>query len=202
MYKILFTKVFIVLLLASCKGQNKLDERCSESFNNAGKIMNSYAITYDKSNLRNALSSLDTSMNCKSTKLKSIDLKITIYSLLEDYENGAKFINSLGEDDFDKPYKKNFYAGIFKAEQLNSKGDTASGKSIYIQLQTTIKGLLQDSNKLKTLSKTDLYNSLVFVLSKYLSSSEIIMELNKLQNQFPQDSTLIVGLKETLSFTK
>ena len=87
-FKQLVVNIFVVGFLTSCNGQQKEIKQCDSSYKNAKFMIGKYGVSSDKYFLLRALQSLDTSLECETTKAESINLKITIYSLLEDLRVG------------------------------------------------------------------------------------------------------------------
>ena len=188
-FKKLVVNIFIVGFLTSCNGQQKEIRQCDSSYKNAKFMIGKYGESSDKYFLLKALQSLDTSLKCETTKAESINLKITVYSLLEDYEGGLSFVDSLKTTDFSKPYERKMYSNIFRASKLSFKGDSIGSRIVYSQIASDIHLFLKNS-------KSDIFDkealsSLFFVESKYLTKSEISKQLDTLKIKFPNDSNFI-----------
>lgn len=186
--------LLIISFFGSCNGQSNAIQQCDSSYKNANIMITNYGKSSNKEFLQKAINSLDTSLKCETTKAKSINLKITIYFLLEDYKSGSAFIDSLQITDFNKPYKKKMFSNIFKASQLNFIGDSAGSKLIYSNIVSDINQFLQKSSR-EILDK-EAYGSLIFAESKYLTVSEISKQIDTLKMKFPNDSAFMDMLRK------
>ena len=148
-----------------------------------------YGKTSDKYYLQKAINSLDTSIKCETTKDKSINLKITTYFLLKDYNSGLAFVDSLKMEDFNKAYKKELFRDLFKASRLEFIGDSAGSKLIYSHIASNINQVLQQTNS--NILEKEAYGNLIFAESKYLPASEISKQLEALKIKFPTESNFI-----------
>ena len=188
-FKKLAVFIFIIGFLNSCHGQQKITSQCDSSYQNAKLMIGKYGRSSDKYFLKKALQSLDTSLKCRDTKTESINLKITIYSLLEDYKDGISFVDSLKKTDFNQPYERKMFSNIFKASQLAFKGDSIRSKTVYFGIASDIRQFLKKS-KVDIFDK-ETFSNLFFVESKYLTQSEISEQLDSLKMKFPNDSNFI-----------
>src|ERR1700744_4532502 len=105
-FKQLTITILIIGFLSSCNAQPSQIQQCDSIYKNAKTLFGNYGRSSDKIFLQKALSSLDTSMKCEETRIKSISLKISLYFLLQDYKTGAAFVDSLQITDFNRSFKK------------------------------------------------------------------------------------------------
>ena len=187
--------VYLLILIVSCKSQTIQKQQCIDSYKNAKVELGNYAKSKSNLFLARALTCLDTAMQCNDIKQKSVDLKITIYNLLKDYQNGQKFIDSLSITDFDKPFKKRFYSSLFKAQYLQSIGDSAGGKVIYLENIEDLKLSLIESNTKKL--NEEVCASLIFIESKIYSNDFLLSEIENLKSKFPEKTNFLDELSLT-----
>jgi len=98
-------------------------------------------------------------------------------------------VNSLQTRDFNRSYKKKMYSDIFKADQLNSNGDSTGGRLMYSNMALDINQFIKDSSSVNL--DQEAYSSLFFVESKYLPTSEISKQLSDLKIKYPNDSAFV-----------
>lgn len=99
LYPILFILVCYIIP-GGCISANNDTEVCNESYYHAEMFIAQYAEKSEITYLHSALASLDTALKCNNTRLKSINLAISIYLLSKEYDIGKRFIDSLQMQDF------------------------------------------------------------------------------------------------------
>lgn len=188
--------LFLTLLLNSCHGQtNATIEECKVHIVNASKIVNSFYVEKNQNSLSDALKEVELSINCPETKKKSIEMKISILALQLEYDKASEFINTLSEDDFAKPYKKNMQYYLFKGLSFESKADK---KNRDINLQKSVQSINQFIEKNNSVDQ-EAYYDLFFVKSKMISQNEMVKELDGLKKKYPSDKEFFEILKESFN---
>ena len=187
---------FLTILLNSCHGQTGANiEECKSHIVNASKMVNSFYSEKKQNLLSDALKEVEFSMNCPETKNKSIEMKISILALQLQYDKASEFVNSLSENDFSKPYKKNMQYHLFKALSFESKSDIKNRDANFKQ---SIESINQFIGKSKSIDQ-EAYYDLFLVKSKMLKKEEISQELNALKKKYPSDADFFELLKESFN---
>jgi len=84
------------------------DTDCQNNISKANAHLNEYYFDGNEKNLNLALSIIDSLLIlCPQYREQLVSLKITLLILLKEYDKGSEFVNTLKEEGFDKPYKRN-----------------------------------------------------------------------------------------------
>src|SRR5438309_5976472 len=102
----------VLLLNISCKSQSKNLADCKKNYRAAVSLVAQFYEKNDTDLLRKANALLDSSMLCPETRHASIAIKIPVLSLLNENQEGARFINSQRASDFQRPYDKLMYSSF------------------------------------------------------------------------------------------
>lgn len=192
----LFLKcIMITLLLNSCNGQNRDKDVCKSNYIKAKGEISKFYVNNNKDLLSDALKDVQKAFNCPETRKASIELKISVLSLLKKYDVAYQFVDSLEEKDFSKPYKKKMQYDFLKGLNYESESKIVDRNIYYnkaiLEIQTFV-------NNQKNIDQ-EAYYDLFFVKSKILNSEQISDEINKLKIKYPADKDFFESLKESFN---
>ncbi|MBF4494097.1 hypothetical protein IR010_16225 [Flavobacterium sp. MR2016-29] len=191
--KLFFKCIIAILFLCSCNGQNANKEDCKTNFIKARTKLNKFYTENNPVLISDAVKDVEKSLDCPETRSASIDLKISALSLLKKYDVAYKFIDSLEEKDFSKPYKKKMQYNFFKALDCESKLQNDDKKKYFDIAITEIQTFI---NNQKTIDQESYYE-LFLVKSKILSAEQVSDEINILKIKYPADKNFFESLKES-----
>jgi len=181
----------ITLLLLSCNQNNK-EEKCEEQYNRAKDYLNEYYLTNNKDYLNLLRLTID-SINCDTFRYSLSGIKITLYLLMEDYESGIVYLDSLLPDKFAKPYSKNMYLNSFKALICEKDDNTICRNDYYKQIENEIEKYIRD--KIDKEALVDLY----FIKSKIHGKEILLNEIDSLKTINQYDTDYLDVLHETIN---
>lgn len=193
--RILFFFV-LVLLNTNCNGQPKINsaQDCRTIYNKANNKLNEYYLTNNNGCLRQLLNYTEkVSLLCPEYRTKFINLRITSLMLLQEYEKGYKFVNSLNINDFAKTYKKSMYLKTFKALSFKVQGDTIGRDNCLKEIETEIEDYISEHP-----SDKDAIADLFFTKIKHVNMEIVIREIELLQKKERKNVDFYEGLKETI----
>lgn len=150
---------------ANCIGHSKRDS-CKISYKTARAVLNSYYHSNDQTELLTALEDVNRSMQCPETRAASIELKISLLSLLKRFREGYQFVDSLSGSDFEKSYKKKTYSNFFTALEYESMLDMS-------QIKIEI-----DSLKAKYPAERDFFHGVIGTIDSSTKSVEAMPKVD------------------------
>ena len=186
---------------ADCKGQANLTF-CKQNYKTAREYLNKYYALNQDSFLLISLYSANNAIICPETKNGAIEIKIGDLILLKKFTAGYKFVDSLKDDDFDKPYQRLMCLNKFLALNATEKFDTTKSKQYYLQILPSIQEYIQRIAKTNDKIREEAYYDLFVVKSKIETVDEIVKEINALKSQFPKESRYWDMLQGTFSELK
>ncbi|MEO6177904.1 MAG: hypothetical protein ABIP27_22300 [Flavobacterium circumlabens] len=187
--------IIIITFLCSCNGRTANKDVCKTSYINAKNRFNKFYTQKNPVLLSNALKDVQKSLNCPETRSASIELKISVLSLLKEYDKAYHFIDSLEEKDFSKPYKKKMQYNFFKALSYESKSKIADRDLYYNKALVEIETFVDSQKNIDQ----EAYYELFMVKSRLLSSEQISDEINILKIKYPTDKIFFEALKESFN---
>jgi hypothetical protein len=152
----------LYVIVNGCNGQSKDLENCKLHYRKATANIDIYYQNKDTSLLKNALGDVEQSLECPETKKASIEIKIGILSLLKEYGNAYRYIDSLKDSDFKLKYKKMMDYNYFLALDRESKSDTI-GRNRFID---SAKSLIQNYINKESKFDEEAYYDLFYISSK------------------------------------
>ncbi len=196
--KNLLLALTLVMFLGCSNGASTLsDKDCKDNLSRANSYLNEYYIDGNDENLNLSLSMVDSVFNlCPKNKGQFVSLKITLLTLLKDYDKGFEFVSTLEEEEFDKPYKRNMYLKTFKALSFETKGDTIQKDEFLKELANEIESYVKENPTDKS-SITDLF----FTKIRFTSKEDVIEEINRMQENVATDKDFYEALKESIKFS-
>ncbi len=193
-------QIMIVLgtmYLFSCKAQQS-KTTCELNYEKAETEIGNYSKSSNTDYLKAAQLFLDSSLYCNETRKKSIQRKIQVFYLQKVFKEGAMFVDTLKNSDFEFEYEKQMYkndlAGLGYAE-INDikKRDSAFNVSI-----TNIQYYIDKNKYTKFSADTVAFYSLYYTKSKIFDTIRISNEINVLKQKFPKDKAAIDRMKEII----
>lgn len=193
---IIFVQVSLCFLCISCKGQVISDEVCKENLSEALDKYNTYmTLSQDEYLLKESLDYLGNSLLCENTKEVSIELKISILLILNQFVEGEKFLLSLKEDDFKKPYKKQMYLYYFESKLCEEESCRLSKlKDIEISIEKYIEE--------KKIFEEEVYYDLFLIKNELLSEDQFTKQISESIKQFPYYKDFFETLNTTFKETE
>jgi hypothetical protein len=190
---------FISLLYHSCSNGISVlsDNDCQNKLSSANSHLNKYYIEGNEKSLSLSLSIIDSVFNlCPENNGQFVSLKITLLTLLKDYDKGFDFVNTLEEKGFDKPYKRNMYLNTFKALSFEAKGDTIQRDVLLKELTYVIENYVNKNTGDKS-AIIDLFYTKI----RFISKEVVIDEIDQMQKNAEADKDFYEALKESIKFT-
>ncbi|ATL49591.1 hypothetical protein COR50_21770 [Chitinophaga caeni] len=193
---IFFFVLVLKVICSGCQGEIKSEKsKCKEAYEEANARLNEYYQNADQEMLDTVLHIVQKNINdCPDYNVKMVNLKIRVLILLKEYDLGYKFIYSLDEKKFEKPYKKDFYLKSLKAMELESQGDSASRNEQYL-------GIIDDVLRYINLHQSDkeAIADLFFIKAKVEEKSRVLESLDIMRDQGNSgDSMFYEGLKSAI----
>jgi hypothetical protein len=179
--------MLVGMLLDSCRFN--AENKCTLLLQKANDNLYQFYISNDTLSLLMAKSYVD-SIDCNSFKYKVFSIKITLFSLLNEYSAGIEYIKTLNTADFDKEYQKNMYLKSFEAMYWEAQGDTVKSNNLYIEIIANIKSYLNNNADQEAL--VDLFS----IKSKIETKSEILKEIELLKETGKYDNDFLNALVE------
>ncbi|MDR1198826.1 MAG: hypothetical protein LBK94_07430 [Prevotellaceae bacterium] len=184
---LLYCFMLVGMLLDSCRFN--AENKCTLLLQKANDNLYQFYISNDTLSLLMAKSYVD-SIDCNSFKYKVFSIKITLFSLLNEYSAGIEYIKTLNTADFDKEYQKNMYLKSFEAMYWEAQGDTVKSNNLYIEIIANIKSYLNNNADQEAL--VDLFS----IKSKIETKSEILKEIELLKETGKYDNDFLNALVE------
>lgn len=192
MYLHLLFIVFIGIFPSCQADSTPQNSKCKGAYNMANSLLNEFYQKADQSKLDTALYIVERNINvCPDYDTRMVNLKIRMLILLKADDRGYKFVDSLDENKFDKPYKKSLYLKNFKAMGLEKRGDSLSRNHQYLEI-------IDDVLKYIKLHPSDkeAIADLFFIKAKVEEKSKILKSIDTMRRQSKDDDSLFYeGLK-------
>lgn len=172
----------------SCKGQVNKENGCYSNFSKAKKI--AYSSNTRISALDSALNLTNLMLNCDTVRRDAIELKATILTQLERFEEGIRFVDSLKASDFNYGFKKEYLSKLYKAFSLERKGELESSKNIYKEIDTYFSNYIKNN----LLSVTEFKQVLIYqfeIKGRYITKNEINKQVDSLKLIYPDKSEFL-----------
>lgn len=185
---------------ASCLSNKKKD--CIGHLRYAQSVYNKHLLNNDtsKKDLLNILVQTNSALECPSTRIGAVELKISILLNLKYYKRGYDFVNSLNIYDFKYSYKKQMWRSFFKAKSYEKKGDYLNQKINFHKAANSVKNYIKSNNIAPDNNGEDIYYDFYELKSKISSKEEVITELKKLKNTYPSNAQFIDALIQTIIY--
>ena len=190
MSKNLIIVIFCFLFLC-CRGESN---DCKNSYQKAKINLNKYYEDRSSSHLDSALYYANQLSACTEYKVRAVNLKITVYTLLKKYEMGCKYLDSLNVTDFSLPYQKTLYMKTFEGLSFEQRDDYTKRNACYKEIVAEIERYL-NTNPLNKNAIADLF----YTKLKYEEKKVVINEINLMQSQKKNDKEFFDALKETIN---
>lgn len=190
MNKSLVIAIFCFLFL-SCRGESG---DCKNFYKKANEKLNQYYRDGLSSHLDTALYYANQLNTCSEYKVRGVNLKLTLYMLSQRYEMGYKYVDSLLEKDFNRPYQKIQYKKSFEALLFEKQNNIASRDSCYKEIIIEIEKYI----KKNPLSK-DAIVDLFYIKMRFEEKEKVINEINLLKSEKSYDKDFLETLKETIN---
>ncbi len=180
-------QVLLFLCINGCFGKSDNGKDCDLQFHESKKLLNHYYQSKDKNDLKLAMQKVDSSLSCSNTRTASIEIKLSILSLLKEYKQAYELVDSLPDRDFIqlKPYKKLMYSYYFKALYYKTISDTDNSRKYFNFSQKIIEKYISQSHYVDNNMDEDVYYDLFFIEAQYVSPEELSNEIHILQKQYP-----------------
>ena len=185
------------LLLCCSNGSGVLSNNdCKNKIAKANSYLNEFYIDGNEKSLIFSLSIIDSVIDlCPENKSQMVSLKITLLTLLKDYEKGFQFVSTLEKEGFDKTYKRNMYMNTFRALSFENKGDTLQRDAILKELADEI-GIYVKENPTDKSAIADLY----FTKIRFASKENVIKEIDQIKDSDQAGNDFYEALKESIKF--
>jgi hypothetical protein len=160
------------------------------------KQINEYYQLQQKNTLQDALSDLNKPLKCPETKKKSIELKISVLVLLNEFKWGSSFIDSLNDDDFTFPYKKQMNYDYLIALDYDANGDTIARNKLIYKIVENITGYIKQSGFSEENFSEDVFYDLLFMKNKIIKGEAFKKEIDSLENKYPYKTSFFEIFRE------
>lgn len=168
--------------MSSCYIAHDKEIICYNNFKKAKEI--AYNNFSKKSSLDSALVLVNRSMQCDSIKKSVIELKLRLLIALKKYKEGAEFVDSLPNDDFEYSYKKKHYHDSFIALEFQSNKDTNGRNSVYREMAANL-GKYINSKKLISKEFDEAFLDLYAIKENFMDTIKINREIDSLKKEYP-----------------
>lgn len=131
----------LILNLNTCSNSKNIEKlECERMYKQTLSMINNYYTTKDKQYLEKAQCFLDSMAFCnKEIQNKITNTQISLFFLLENYDKGIVFLDSIPQNHFEKSYQKMMYLDGLKAMQLkNMQCDTIQSVKYYEKIANKI----------------------------------------------------------------
>jgi hypothetical protein len=187
----LLISVFILVgqtIFYSCHIPHDREIICEANFKKAKDL--AYKNPTDSSALDSAINIVNRSMQCDCIKAAVVELKIVLLITLGNYDEGAKFIDSLQSSDFIFPYKKTLNHDNFIALNYASKGDTVSRDRIYSKMANELENYIKASS-LKSKEFKEAFTELNALQIKFMDTVALHRELDSFKLKYPNEERFL-----------
>jgi hypothetical protein len=198
-----FTRIYFCLyvcclFLSACQAQSGDNEKCVRGFKNAQKNLFNYYSNNNYKSLDSALLNIEQSALCTKTRVASVEIKISILLLMQKFEQGYKYVDSLNEKDFPLRYQKEISLNVFKAKKYESSKDTASSLKCYSEIAKVIQSYITQMQISEGLDFEARYYDLFIFKAKCFSQKQIESEIDSLTKKYPKERDFFEVLKGTI----
>jgi len=177
----------MVVFFGSCNSQTQNADGCNVHYKNAKSSLNSYYRSENKDLLGCALEEVELYSKCFGKTQKSVELKISLLSLLKEYKKAFEYVNSLKDSDFKCTYKREMNSNYFLASLSGSKSDTVNRNEYLNKSVLSVQRYIDNSkfSGIKNNQKAfyDLFNMKSLILSK----QTLVKEIEDLKGPYPND---------------
>lgn len=191
--KYLFLIYFLSFTQLGC-GQYSSDS-CKANLQKARDSLNSYWQSKYQSSLQSALMNVDNALYCELTRKAAVRLKISILSTMKKYADGARFVSSIKENDFELPYQKKYYESAMKAMEFESKSDMASRDKFYNEAIGAAQQYVDAHPNLLFDQFMETYGDIFLIKLKIEKKEQIDAELNNLITKYPDKKDFFDALR-------
>ncbi|HEV8084694.1 MAG TPA: hypothetical protein VGP55_15920 [Chitinophagaceae bacterium] len=180
---IIFGLLFLIQSqMCSCYIAHDKEIICYDNFKKAKEIAyNNFSKT---SSLDSALVLVNRSMPCDSIRKSVIELKLRLLITLKKYKEGAEFIDSLTNDDFEYTYKRKLNHDNFIALKFQSNKDTNNRNSVYRKMDANLEKYI-NSNKLSSKEFEEAFLDLYTIKGNFIDPIRINQEIDSLKRTYP-----------------
>lgn len=168
--------------MCSCYIAHDKEIICYDNFKKAKEL--AYKNLSKKSSLDSALVLVDRSMQCDSIKKSVIELKLQLLIALKKYKEGAAFVDSLTNDDFEYSYKKMLYHDNFIVMEFQSNKDTNNRNSVYGRMAANLEKYI-NSKKLSSKEFDEAFLDLYAIKENFMDTGKMKREIDSLKNEYP-----------------
>jgi len=197
--KVKFIFIVTLMIIYGCRGQTNDYDRCYKYLNKARKSFNELLLGKENKEIKvdSLISATDIAIECPATRMAAVELKCSILIRWKKYKEGYEFVESLKQEDFKLPYKKQLYWNYFHAYECEANIDTI-GRNRYLNsiIKNVSRYILEKNTHSNEIDK-EAYYDLFFIKSRVLSSQEFDGQLNILMKKFPNDKEFLEALKST-----
>lgn len=176
----------MIYFFSSCNGQNKNTDSCNLYQKKARSKLNSYYKNNDKSLLKEALKEAEKSLSC-SKNVGTIELKLSLLALLQDYKSGYEYIETLTDRDFKYKYRKDMNYYYFLSMDYSSKGDTLNRNKFLNKTVESIQNYLDNDATLNNKLNEEAYYDLFSIKKIFMDKQKIDIEIDKLEKKNPNN---------------
>lgn len=173
--------LLLVGSLLCCK-HNREENICQEQLNRSRNYLNEFYLTNDSDYLAHSKFTLD-SIDCDSFKHRVSNIKLSLYYLMKDYENGIMYVETLEDMEFQRPYMKAMFLNNFKALLCIEKKDTTCYSYYYKEIITEIEDYLDENKDIDALVDLYVFKSKIYPKAILLSEIDTL----KAKGQYNHD---------------
>lgn len=191
--------LFMVACLGACSEGTSEKDDCRKQFLAARKI--AFDTNATMSMRDSAITLLDKSLQCDEAKKAAVDIKITLLVSRKRFAEGMRFIDSLNENDFTFPYKKQFLLKALEALSFEDRGDTANRNRVCAAISAALEQYIE-KHQLEPKEFMEIYVDMFLVKGKYLTDSELNREVELLKSKYPGKESFFNSLKQDANEAK
>lgn len=188
-----------VSMIIGCHDKHARTADCKANLKKASDSLNSYYYSGKLSSLEASLHYLQQPTECPETRPRAIEMKISIFVLLKEYESGYKFVDSVNDNDFSRPYKREMAMDYFRSLEYESKADSIDRNKTLKEITHNIQDYIKRSANSDTSMDKEAYYDLYLIKAKLYPVNELNKELDSLKIRYPAQSDFIEALKGTLN---
>lgn len=185
-------------IITGCNGQSKNLKDCKAHYQSAKRMSNDYYRNNNPAMLRSALNEVDKAIQCNETKSKSIELKISLLSLLKEFKVAYEFIDTLKDDNFKYRYKKAMNYNYFRALDYGNKLDTLNSNLFFKKSLKSVQDFIDKESATTTLNE-EAYFDLFFIKKQFESKEKMANEIDSLKKKYPEHEQFFDALKGSLN---
>lgn len=183
--------LYALLSFTSCQSEgnkpsqstNRGRSDCQNSYDTILKGFYEYHSNNDTLKLKSILSAAEQCLLCSDTKLFGINSKYKVLTVLEEYELGIAFIDSLKQEDVSPPpYRKRLMINYLKSKQAAKAGNISLKDSLLSNTASMIEAYLASKNWVFDIV---VFEDLLFLKSEYYKSEDFDKEMDSLISKYP-----------------